>query len=294
MAEFNYKEISVKEYPGGLVLSGVSDFIPSQTFTCGQCFRWRQVDDESYHGVAGGRAARVSMLSNGDVELCGVTAEGMDEFWYDYLDLGRDYGRIKQLITDDDIMAEAVEYGKGIRLLKQDLWETMISFIISANNNIPRISGSVEKICDHWGDSVCGTDRKSFPTADVLSKATVEGLRSMGVGFRDKYIMAVARAMAEPGALGQLRKGLVESSSDRALQEIQQFAGIGPKVAHCILLFSGIRYDMFPKDVWVLRIMRELYPEESNTPADIDRAAIRRFGDLAGFAQQYLFYYARK
>ena len=294
MAEFNYKGINVKEYPGGILLSGVSDFIPTHVFQCGQCFRWQQVEEESFHGIAGGKQARISMLSNGDLELSGVTPEDLDSFWHNYLDLGTDYGKIKELVTDDDIMREAIEVGKGIRLLKQDLWEMMVSFIISANNNIPRISGSVEKICNQWGDPISGTDRKSFPTAKVLSQATVDEIRSMGVGFRDKYIKAASLEMQAEGSLEALRNELIQGDCQQALDRMLKFTGVGPKVAHCILLFTGIRYDMFPKDVWVLRVMKELYPEESNTPADIDRAVARRFGDLAGYAQQYLFYYIRK
>lgn len=244
--------------------------------------------------MAGGRQAKISMLSNGDVELLGVTAQDLDDFWHNYLDLGTDYGRIKELVTDDDIMREAVETGKGIRLLRQDLWETMVSFVISANNNIPRISGSVEKICNQWGEPIFGTERRSFPEAKVLAKATVDEIRSMGVGFRDKYIHAICKEMQVEGAVDGLKTELLQGDCNQALDRMLSFPGVGPKVANCILLFSGIRFDMFPKDVWVLRVMRELYPEESQTPADIDKAVTRRFGDKAGYAQQYLFYYIRK
>lgn len=294
MAELKYKGIDVKEYPGGILLSGVSDFIPTHVFECGQCFRWHKMDEESFSGVASGRAARISMLNNGDLELQGVCVQELDRFWYEYLDLGTDYARIKELVSDDDIMSEAVKKGQGIRLLKQDLWETTVSFIISANNNIPRISGSVEKICNRWGDIVSGTDRKSFPGPEVMAQTTADDLRSMGVGFRDKYIMEAALEMGEQGAVDLLRTQLMSQDSQHALARMLQFKGVGPKVANCILLFSGIKFDMFPTDVWILRIMRELYPEESATPADINRAVTRRFGSLAGYAQQYLFYYARE
>ncbi len=292
MAEFNYKGISVKECPGGLMLSGVSDFIPSHTFTCGQCFRWHEVDEESYHGVAGGHSARISMLKDGAVELLGVTGEEFRGYWYNYLDLDTDYAAIKEAVADDGIMREAVHYGSGIRLLRQEFGETVISFIISANNNIPRISGSVEKICNRWGEPVAGTDRRAFPELQVLAQVTETELRETGVGFRDKYIKATAGALscAETADLVSL---LRQGTCGEAASCLEKCPGIGPKVAHCILLFAGIRYDVFPKDVWVLRVMKQLYPGCSDTPADIDRAVQARFGGRAGYAQQYLFHYAR-
>ncbi len=292
MAEYLYKGINVKENPGGLVLTGVWDFAPSHTFTCGQCFRWHKVDEESFHGVAGGHSARISLLNDGSVELLGVTGEEFREYWYNYLDLGTDYGAIKEAVADDSIMREAVHYGSGIRLLGQEFGETAISFIISANNNIPRISGSVEKICHKWGRPAAGTDRRCFPELQVLAQATEAELRETGVGFRDKYIKATAETLASietAKLVSLLRQGTWGEASSR----LEKYPGIGPKVAQCILLFAGIRFDVFPKDVWVLRVMRQLYPECSDTPADIDRAVQARFGTKAGYAQQYLFYYAR-
>ena len=232
------------------------------------------------------------------------------DFWHEYFDLGRDYGKIKdELSKDDEIMKAATAYGSGIRLLRQDPWETVISFIISQNSNIPRIKSCIEKLCSLYGDFVCewcGKRWYDFPKASTLAALTPEDLAACKLGYRDKYVAAAAQKIMKDGVQvlaaaeeksrsdGHVLAAEGKSKSDEALKYLRGFLGVGPKVAECINLFGLKHYDSFPLDVWMKRIMSRLYGFDENDVRSMKNYARKHFGKYSGFAQQYLFYYARE
>lgn len=271
-------------------------FKPRDVFECGQCFRWNENEDGSYTGVFGKNVLNVK--TNGSKLIFEGTCDNIDEI-KKYFDLDRDYEKIKEKLSRiDNNLKESTQYGQGIRILNQDLWETIISFIISANNNIPRIKGIIERISKKYGDQIeyNGSIYYSFPTPEQLSKATIEDLRSLGLGFRDVRIYETTRLVLE----NKINlKNLYNMDTNEVREELLKLSGVGPKVADCILLFSDLkRFDVFPIDVWVRRVMNELYihnqDENKVSKKEIQRIANEKFGDLQGLAQQYLFYYRRE
>lgn len=228
-----------------------------------------------------------------------MTNDDFERMIRKYFDLDRDYTKIKnKLCSVDDYLKRSIEYGKGIRLLNQDLFETIISFIISANNNIPRIKGIIEKLCEKYGDRIdCfGNVYYSFPTPNQLSKASVEDLRKLGLGFRDIRVFETTRKINS----GEFDlKELYSLETEAAKEKLLSLDGVGPKVCDCILLFSDLkRLDVFPIDVWVRRVMNDLYihneVEDKVNKKEIQKLADEKFGSLKGIAQQYLFYWKRE
>ena len=195
-------------------------------------------------------------------------------------------------------MKEAISFGEGIRILNQDLWECIISFIISANNNIPRIKGIIERISKNYGRKIEfeGNKYYLFPTPEELSKASKEDLRALGTGFRDIRIYNTTKKIFEDKEYLSRIENL--SSTDEMREELLKLDGVGPKVADCILLFSLKRFDVFPIDVWVRRVMNDLYihaqDEDKINKKEILKIANDKFGSLSGLAQQYLFYWKRE
>lgn len=270
-------------------------FEPRDVFECGQCFRWNENKDKSYTGVFGNNVLNVK--KDGSKIIFSGTCEDVGKL-RKYFDLDRDYKSIKsELSKIDDNLKDSIEYGQGIRILNQDLWETIISFIISANNNIPRIKGIIERISKKYGNEIKfeGNSYYSFPTPEELSYATVEDLRAVGLGFRDVRIYETTKMIVE----GKIKLDeLYNMTTNEARELLLTLSGVGPKVADCILLFSDLkRFDVFPIDVWVRRVMNELYihndDENKVNKKDIEKIADRMFGDMQGLAQQYLFYYRR-
>ena len=275
----------------GILIENARDFEPEHVFECGQCFRWNKEADGSYRGVAGGRILRVEKRG-GDILLNGTDEKQFREYWARYFDLERDYGQIKQALSCDPVLKRAVKFGSGIRILKQDTWETLISFIISANNRIPRIKSTIEKLCRSFGSQreAKGETFFDFPTPGCLSRLDEQDLRSCGCGFRARYVLEAARMVEE----GRVDLASLETiSTAEARSALLHFPGVGPKVADCILLFSMARFDAFPVDVWVKRVMEYYYLKRDTSLAEIRRYAEEKFGPLAGAAQQYLFFYAR-
>lgn len=287
-----YKGYDVRKEGKTLFVSNIKDFDPVHTFECGQCFRWVRQDDGSYTGVAKGRVLNVKLEADVLI-LRNTDFTDFKDIWFDYFDLGRDYGKIKEALLKDDIMKEAVSFGWGIRLLRQDIWETLISFIISANNRIPRIMKTVGVISELYGDrlEMDGKYYYSFPGVEKLTQPSLEDLEVCKGGFRCKYILN-SSSIIEKGEIDLAK--IQHMDRDSAREELMKFPGVGPKVADCVLLFSGTRYDVFPTDVWVKRVMEELYLKKDTSLKEIQKFAGGYFGDLAGFAQQYLFYYARE
>lgn len=277
------------------IIEKISDFDAQHTFECGQCFRWDREEDGSYTGTAGGRT--VSMrVHNGELIIDNCDEKDFRGFWHDYLDLDRDYGHIKEsLSAHDGVMKRAVECGSGIRLLRQDPWETVISFIISQNSNIPRIKKCIGSLCENFGQALGiykGRMRYSFPTAERLAGLTREELAVCRLGYRDKYILKTAEAVAGDG--GRMLEAAPDMPFEEAEAYIRSLHGVGPKVANCILLFGLMKYESFPLDVWMKRIMHELYGFAENDLKGMSAYAAEHFGPYRGFAQQYLFYYARE
>ena len=283
----------------------VKEFDLKQTFTCGQCFRWHENPDTSYTGVIKNGVLNIYKVDD-KVTIYGIFDDKLgqnkfEEIVKEYLDLERDYGQVQRIISkDDENMKQAVEYGKGIRILKQDSWEMLISFITSACNNIPRISKTIENISKKFGKRI-ELNAKSeninlngvfylFPTPEELGKATMEELRECNLGFRDKYVFeATQNVLSKELDLNSLNNVEYE----KAKVELLKINGVGSKVADCILLFAYSMFEAFPVDTWIKKIMNELYVDSKNAKK-IEEYAHRRFGKYAGIAQQYLFYYKRE
>lgn len=281
----------VYEENGNLILCGVQDFDLTQIFECGQCFRWDK-DGEGWVGVAFGRALKIAQ--NGDmVTLFDTSLADWENVWHDYFDMGRDYGEIKAQLCSGDVMPEAVAFGGGIRLLRQDPFECLISFIISASNNIPRIKKIISALCENFGEKITymGKSYYTFPSAQKIAALSLEDLAVIKAGFRDKYILAAANAVAE----GRIDLECLKAASfDYAKAELLKLPGVGNKVCECVLLFSLEKYSSFPVDVWIKRIMEYCFFDGEQDKEIISAFARERFGDLGGFAQQYLFYWARE
>lgn len=274
----------------------IDSFELKDIFECGQCFRWNKEADESYTGIFNKKILNVRKESNGDIVFTGNATENEIE---EYFDLKRDYTKIKsKLSLIDNYLKQSIEYGSGIRILNQDLFETIISFLISANNNIPRIKGIIERICKQYGEKLEfeGREYYSFPDAKELAKASVQDLRNLGLGFRDERVFETTR-MIESKEFNLSELDNMQTEDVR--EKMMLLPGVGPKVCDCILLFSTLkRFDVFPIDVWVRRVMNELYiknaDESKVNKKEIKRIADEKFGNLEGIAQQYLFYWKRE
>lgn len=285
-----YNNYTLEKDGNKLIVKGVKDFDPVHVFECGQCFRWNKTENGSYKGVVSNRCVEVSVVGD-ELHINNATEQDFIDIWYDYFDLGTDYSEIKRLIEKDDIMKEAVKAGAGIRLLKQDFWEVLISFIISANNGIPRIMKTVEHLSQLMGNQIDATSGAyQFPAISQIATKTLEEVQQCRAGFRCKYIHQTSKIMHENTID---KKRLLTMDTDSARRELMMLPGVGPKVADCILLFSGTKYNVFPTDVWVKRVMEELYLKREASLKEIQAFAKDYFGDLTGYAQQYLFYYAR-
>ncbi len=277
-----------------IVLSNISHFDIDETLDSGQCFRYECIGDKEYMIVAHGKVVKVKQ--NGDtITLYGTTQEEYDKIWQKYFSFDDDYDMIKdKLGKKDDIIKEAITYAPGVRILKQDLWEIMITFILSQNNNIKRIKQGVKSISENYGDLIGelnGIKYYTFPNPDMLSKATEAELRNLKIGFRDKYIVdACAKVVSGEVCLEKL----YEMKTEDAKSELLKIKGIGNKVADCILLFGLHRYEVFPTDTWIKKIMVSLYIKKDVKIDEINKYALEYFGEYASHAQQYLFHYARK
>ncbi len=280
-----------------LILKNVDCFELDHIFDCGQCFRWNKQEDGSYIGVISSGVLRVSKNKK-DVIFEGILEGDINSIVYDYFDLGTDYNKFKKVLSQiDNNMKKSVEFGSGIRILNQNLWEMIISFIISANNNIPRIKGIIERISKKVGKKVQwnGVEYYLFPTVEELSNLTVSDLRSLGTGFRDKRIYKTTEMILKKEI--DLEKLEMSNNTEEIRDELLKLDGVGEKVADCIMLFALKRFDAFPIDVWVRRVMNTLYihneDETKVSKKDIKETANNLFGDIQGIAQQYLFYWAR-
>ncbi len=283
-------DIQVKN--NNVVLKNVRDFNLTHIFECGQAFRFNKTGENEYTGVAKGRALTVSQRDDA-VILYDTSYEDFINIWHDFFDLSTDYSAIKKAVAVDSYMREAINYGYGIRILKQDLWETLISFIISASNNVPRIKGIVERLCIAFGEAIeyRGRVYYSFPAPQKMSSLALDELSVIRSGFRDKYIIDACKKTSS-GYL--MLDSLCDMTTQEAKKALMSINGIGEKVSNCILLFGLGRVDSFPVDVWIKRIMEYCYFDSEQSIDTISSLAKEKFGDLGGYAQQYLFYWARE
>ena len=249
------------------------DFDLDETLDCGQAFRWVRTAGGEYRGAFVNEPLTIRCLDRNDgvFELENTSEEKFLTVWYNYFDLSTDYGELKRRYSEDETLSRACGFAGGIRLLRQDAWEALSSFIISQNNNIPRIKGIIARLTEHCG---------GYPTAEQLRGETPESLGFLRSGFRAKYLTdAVEKVLS-----GEV--GLEKAKSlplDEARDELMKIRGVGPKVADCTLLFGMYRIDALPKDVWVKRILAEWYP--NGLPECVK--------GTEGIAQQYLFHYIR-
>ena len=296
MNENVYEDLKEQTY----IIENIKSFEPKHIFECGQCFRWNLDENKNYIGVIKDGVLKVEKKEN-KIIITGVIIDNKDikDICKEYFDLDNNYEDIKmQLSKIDDNLKNSITYGYGIRILKQDLWETIISFIISANNNIPRIKGIIERLSKNYGKEIIWNNKSyyTFPTKEEMSNVSVDELRKLGLGFRDKRVYDTTHILLENSKiLEDLEK---EENTEKVREQLLELPGVGPKVADCIMLFALKRFEVFPIDVWVRRVMNDLYiKEEDETKVNkrqIENLAKEKYKKLAGLAQQYLFYWRRE
>ena len=284
--------MKIERINNDLILSDMDHFNLKNTFECGQCFRWDEVGKDEFIGVVDGKVIHIKE-EDGVFTFYDTDKEYFDSFLMEYFDFSLDYNEIDKKISTDDHIKKCIEYCKGIRILKQDLFETIISFIISANNNIPRIKKIIGAICEKYGNEIDykGNKYYSFPTYEDLKDVTKEEFHELKMGFRDKYLV---------DAIHKINSGeidldkLTNMPTLEAKKELMKIKGVGEKVSDCILLFSLKRLELCPMDVWVKRIFENRYLLSDLTFENGFNLAKSNWGEYAGIAQQYLFYYERE
>ncbi len=260
-------------------------------FECGQAFRFNPCNG-GYFGVAKGRGLFVSDNPAGGIDLYPVTKGEYETLWYDYFDLSLPYGRVYSAFAEEDeILKEAAREFSGLRLLNQEPFETLVSFIISANNNEKRIKSIVENLCAAAGEKreCLGRTFYTFPTPEALFRLGPEELFRLGAGYRAPYLYETAKAVCEGFSLSDLSR----MSYDEAKKELLKLKGVGPKVADCILLFAFNKKEAFPVDTWIKKVLKEVYAFAPKKETQLHAFLKERFGGYGGIAQQYLFHYAR-
>ena len=282
----------VDSFQEGIIIKGIRNFELNHIFDCGQCFRWEKQENGNYIGVAYGKVLEIEKR-NEDIIIYNTNEEEFKEIWLKYFDLFRDYGTIKQLLSKDPLLKKAVEFGNGIRILNQEPFELILSFIISSNNRIPMIKRGIKNISEKWGKKIIYKEKEyySFPKLEEIKDATLEELSACGLGFRAKYIKKTIEDIYNKK---YDVSWIVKQDAETCHEELQKFTGVGPKVADCIMLFSMEKHSAFPVDVWVKRAMQHFYLAPELSLKKIREFGIDKFGELSGFAQQYLFYYARE
>ncbi len=270
--------MTVTEIKNGILIKDVGEFSLVDTLDCGQAFRWRVLPDGVFEGVAFGRYLRLAEAEDGII-FYDIEVEEFNNIWKNYFDLTRNYEEIKRIISKDKNLKTATEYAGGIKVLCQEPWECLCSFIISQNNNIPRIKGIIERLCESFGERL-ENGFYTFPSAEKIAGLTLEDLAPLRSGFRAKYILDAARKVAS-GEVNLEKISALDSENARA--ELMRIYGVGEKVADCVLLFSMGHINVIPKDVWIKRVLATLFDGELPDFA-------KPYG---GIAQQYLFHSAR-
>ena len=283
---------NVEAFNEGIVIKDVKNFELDHIFECGQCFRWNKQPNGNYIGVAYGKVIEIEK-KDAEVKIYNVSEEEFNKLWCNYFDLKRNYTVIKEGFQKDPLLKKSVDFGYGIRLLQQEPFELTISFIISANNRIPMIKRAINNLSKKWGKAIeyKGETYYAFPEVSALEEASIEEIESCGLGFRAKYVKDTVHKVHT----GEVNLEFIKSQEDDIChEELKKLSGIGPKVSDCIMLFSMQKYSAFPVDVWVKRAMQFFYLAPDVSLPKIRAFARDKFENLAGFAQQYLFYYARE
>ena len=265
--------MEIRAAGGLLFVEGLSDFSLVETLESGQCFRYRELPDGFYEVRAGRR--RGEFRAEGETLVCrAVPGTEFEQFWRNYFDLDFDYAGVKELLRADPVLSEAMKVCGGIHILRQEPFETLITFIISQNNNIPRIKGIVARLCEAYGEG-------GFPSPERLAELDIPDLACLRAGFRVKYILDAAKKVAA----GEVNLTVLSALPyEEAEAELCKISGVGEKVAACTLLFGARQLDAFPVDVWMKKALAAFYP---------DGFCKERCGGFAGIAQQYLYHYAR-
>lgn len=278
----------VEERDGNVILTNVCDFNVEQIFECGQCFHFKKIDELDYVTVAYEKALRVKQ-ENDTVFLYNTTLDEYNSIWKDYFDMDTDYGQIKaKLESTSEELKSAIQAKSGVRILHQEFAETLLSFIISQNKQIPHIKKIVEAISKEFGKLVGiinDEEYYSFPDLDTLSTITEEQFRSLKTGFRAPYLCDAIRYLKE----WSKENNMQDLSYDEAKAKLMQIKGVGDKVANCVLLFGLGFTSAFPVDVWIKRIMEQLYFKKDMPKDKIEEFAKEQFGEYGGYAQQYMF-----
>lgn len=268
---------------GKIIITNKDSFNITHILECGQVFRFKKLGDLHYVVYSLDKMAEVKTHKS-KIE---ITTKDVDYF-VNYFDLNINYNLIKKELSKFDILKEPIEYGYGIRILQQDLFEMIISFIISANNNIKRIQGIIEKICTFCGSNMGGY--YAFPTLEQLLTCSVGDFKSFGAGYRAEYLYKVCRQLKDFNL-----EEIKQESSAAARKKLCQLMGIGPKVADCILLFGLNRQDVFPVDTWIMKVYKDAFNGKLTNREKIADFLVNYFGkDKSGYAQQYLFYNKRE
>ena len=302
----DYKNI--KSCDNYVIIEDVKNFKLKHIFECGQIFRFEEIAEGNYIVIAFGTLIELKEQDN-NIIIYNSTEEDVKNIWIKYFDLDRDYSVIKQELSKDTLLKESVDFGYGVRVLNQDPFEMLLSFIISARNNIPSIKKTVNKISIKWGKKIEYKDKTyyAFPNIDEIKDATLEEIQETGASFRSKYILDTINnnynskkekqslRIDEESSLLKYSLDYIKSlNDDECHTALQEFKGVGAKVADCIMLFSMEKTSAFPVDVWVKRAMIHFYGAEDSSLNKIRIFGRNKFGEVAGFAQQYLFYYARE
>lgn len=277
-----------------IIVEKIEDFDLGQTMECGQCFHFVKLDENEYGLSAFGKMLHIKQQGS-DITFYDTTQEDFDFTWRRYFDLDRDYGHIKEfLLKGDEKLNESIETMYGVRILNQDFFETLISFIISQNKQIPHIKKIVADISRKFGKKLGNIGEEefySFPTQEELMAATVEDLKELKTGFRAPYIYDAVHMLAG-GEISE--QDLRNMAIDECRNSLMKIKGVGMKVANCCMLFGLGKREAFPVDVWIKRIMEYMYFEGNKTDnIVIEKFATDKFGEYGGYAQQYLFYYGK-
>lgn len=260
-----------------IYIKNVANFDLTETLDCGQCFRWSKDENDVWSGIAFGKYIKL-YEKDGDITIKGASEDDFQNIWRHYFDLDRDYGQIIKEVSAHPTVKKAAEFCSGIRLLNQEPWEALCSFIISQNNNIPRIKGIVERLCENFGEKIEGG--YTFPSAQTIAKLTVDDLSVIRSGFRAKYILDAALKVAS----GEIDlEVLKDTDYDTAREKVMTIKGVGPKVADCVLLYGLSHKNAFPRDVWINRALEQLF--DGKIPDCV--------GNYGGIVQQYIFHYIR-
>ena len=281
--------MKISKKKSDIYLSDIENFNIEDILECGQCFRFHKLGDKKYVIIAHKRELTITQTDE-FIIFHDTAKKDFENIWFDYFDLNTDYKKISSILSENDsVLKEAINFAKGTRILRQEPFECLISFIISQNNRIPMIKTVVNNISEKFGEKI--ENYYTFPSIEELKNATVEELNECKTGFRSGYIRdAVSKISA-----GELSLCDIEKLSYADLKtELMKIKGVGEKVSDCVALFAYAKLDAFPIDVWVKRITEHFYFDGKDTAKDkIEVFANEKFGEYSGYAQQYLFHYAR-